>query len=251
MNILVFFAHPDDETMLCGGLLALLSQDGHDVHYLSCTRGEGGERGEPPLCEQSELGLLRENELRCAFYALGGKSLTFLDYVDPLVGSNNQLFAFTEDRNSLAALLNEQINKNKIEILITHGSNGEYGHPGHLLVYETARQVVHEVFPDLIWYTVQAYYENSPKPHILNKNNPADWVVDVSSVLDEKIKAANCHRTQHALFIRRKSVELDRKVNVAEIIPTEESYHVANGKTDILGNLAILKANMNHPDWFL
>ena len=46
MNILAFFAHPDDETMLCGGTLALLAQNGASVHYLCATRGEGGELGE-------------------------------------------------------------------------------------------------------------------------------------------------------------------------------------------------------------
>lgn len=50
MNLLAFFAHPDDETMLIGGTLALLSQAGFDVHYLCATRGEGGELGEPLIC---------------------------------------------------------------------------------------------------------------------------------------------------------------------------------------------------------
>ena len=43
MNILVFFAHPDDETMLCGGTLALLAQAGAKIHFVCATRGEGGE----------------------------------------------------------------------------------------------------------------------------------------------------------------------------------------------------------------
>ncbi len=49
MNILAFFAHPDDETMLCGGTLALLARAGARVHLLIATRGEGGENGEPPV----------------------------------------------------------------------------------------------------------------------------------------------------------------------------------------------------------
>ncbi|MCK4898758.1 MAG: PIG-L family deacetylase, partial [Anaerolineales bacterium] len=37
MNITAFFAHPDDETMLSGGTLALLAKSGAQVHYLCAT----------------------------------------------------------------------------------------------------------------------------------------------------------------------------------------------------------------------
>jgi LmbE family N-acetylglucosaminyl deacetylase len=47
MKVLAFFAHPDDETMLCGGTLALLSKAGIEIHLVCATRGEGGECGEP------------------------------------------------------------------------------------------------------------------------------------------------------------------------------------------------------------
>ncbi len=244
MNVLVFFAHPDDETMLCGGLLALLSKSGHDVHFLCCTRGEGGECGVPPLCNQSHLGSLRELELACAVDALGGKSLKFLDYVDPLVGPGNTLFSFTQDQEKLAMELKECIKRKDIDLLITHGSNGEYGHPGHLTVYQAAQKIIQSEFPKLLWYTVQAYYANSPKPHLLNKADPADWIVDVSSVINEKVRAAFCHKSQHDLFVRRKSKELGKPVNVAEVIQTEESYHFANGTHDVLKKLSEIKMNL-------
>lgn len=244
MNILVFFAHPDDETMLCGGLLALLSKSGHDVHYLSCTRGEGGECGVPPLCSQAQLGSLRELELACAVEVLGGKSLLFLDYLDPLVGPDNTLFPFTQDQEKLVMELKEYINKKNIDVLITHGSQGEYGHPGHLTVYQVAQKIIHSEFPEMLWYTVQAYYDNSSKPHILNKADQADWIIDVSPVIKEKISAALCHKSQHDLFLRRKSKELGKSLSVAEVIQTEESYHFANGAKDVLKNLPEIKKNL-------
>lgn len=244
MNILVFFAHPDDETMLCGGLLAILSKSGHDVHYLSCTRGEGGECGIPPLCDQTKLGSLRELELTCAVDSLGGKSLQFLDYVDPLVGPENTLFSFTKDQGKLERELMDYLRANDIDLLITHGSNGEYGHPGHLTVFQAAQKIIQSEFPEMLWYTVQAYYDNSPKPHILNKADQADWVIDVSSVINEKIQAAFCHKSQHDLFVRRKSKELGKSVTVAEVIQTEESYHFSNGTRDVLKNLPEIKMNL-------
>ena len=244
MNILVFFAHPDDETMLCGGLLAILSKSGHDVQFLSCTRGEGGECGVPPLCTQAQLGSLRELELACAVEELGGKSLQFLDYVDPLVGPDNSLFSFTQDQEKLEIELKDYLQTNDIDLLITHGSNGEYGHPGHMTVYQVALKIIQSEFPEMPWYTVQAYYDNSPKPHILNKADQADWIIDVSSVINEKIRAAFCHKSQHDLFVRRKSKELGKSVSVSEVIQTEESYHFANGTKDVLKNLPEIQKNL-------
>jgi hypothetical protein len=42
-------------------------------------------------------------------------------------------------------------------------------------------------------------------------------------VKEQKIQAALCHRTQHALFVRRSSQEAGRKLNVPEVITTLES----------------------------
>jgi LmbE family N-acetylglucosaminyl deacetylase len=252
MNILVFFAHPDDETMLCGGLLALLSKSGHETHFLCSTRGEGGECGDPPMCTQSDLGALREKELRCAVNALGGKSLNFLDYIDPLVGSENTLFPFTNDIETLTSQLVNQIRKYKIDVIISHGSNGEYGHPGHKIVYQATKNAVDNLVPKITWYTVQAYYENSTKPHLLNVDDHADWVIDVSSVLDMKVKAAVCHQSQHSLFIRRKSKELEKKVSVSEVISSHESYRLDQGKHDLIMDIPSIRRsiiqmeNINH-----
>lgn len=244
MNILAFFAHPDDETLLCGGLLARLSKSGHKVYYLCCTRGEGGECGDPPVCNQDQLGSLRELELICAVQVLGGKSLKFLDYLDPLVGYGNALFSFTDDHQKLSAELADYLRMKEIDILITHGSGGEYGHPGHLTVYQVSKETIEREFPEMNWYTVQAYYPNSPKPHILNQNDPADWIIDIGTEVDEKVKAALCHKSQNALFVRRKSKELGKLVNVADVIQTEESYFFANGQRDVLKDLPGIREHL-------
>jgi LmbE family N-acetylglucosaminyl deacetylase len=88
MNVLAFFAHPDDETILAGGTLAMLAENGSRVHCLSATRGEGGELGETPLCSEDELGQVRESEMVCEVGAQGRRSLTFLGYQDPRMGED-------------------------------------------------------------------------------------------------------------------------------------------------------------------
>ncbi len=237
MEILAFFAHPDDETILAGGTLALLARFGHNVHYLIATRGEGGECGDPPLCNREELGRFREGESKAAIKALGGKSLNFMNYVDPVVGPHNELFSFSNEIDPVLAALTEMIQKNKIEIIISHGSNGEYGHPAHRMVYSVVETYFHQKARNLYWYTAQAHFASSLKPHLTNKDDNADWVVDVSSVLDRKINAARAHQTQHALFVRRKKIELKREVFLEEVIVAEESYRFAAGSHDILQDL--------------
>lgn len=244
MKILSCFAHPDDETILSGGLLALLSGTGNEIHFLCCTRGEGGECGEPPVCVQHELGTIREKELMCAVDALGGSSLNFLDYQDPLVGADNNLYSFTEEVDELSTKIIELLDKYQIDLIISHGSNGEYGHPGHLTVNQAVKKIVKNYSRNLFWYTVQAFYDNSPKPHLLNKDDLADWVIDISSVRENKIRAAYCHRSQHSLFVRKKTKELGRSIKIEEVIVDQESFHLAHGDEDILRKDPIIFGNI-------
>jgi len=237
VNVLAFFAHPDDETMLCGGILALLAKAGWQVHYLSATRGEGGEVGEPPLCTREELGEVRENELVCAVRSLGGRSLTFLGYIDPTVGLGEELFAYTDNLTLLAGQVAASIRQFNPAVLITHGSNGEYGHPAHLLTHLAARLAIEslgETAPLL--YTVAADYPDFPRKRLANKSDPAHLVIDITSALEQKQAAALCHRTQHDLFIRRSSQDAGRQLSVPEVVMMVESLHrahpPASGKLD-------------------
>jgi LmbE family N-acetylglucosaminyl deacetylase len=228
MNVLAFFAHPDDETMLAGGTLALLAQNGNQVHYLSATRGEGGEVGEPPLCTEDELGDVRESELVCAVGALGGSSLTFLGYTDPRMGEDEQLYAYTQDVTFLAGQVAATIRQFEIEAVISHGSNGEYGHPAHVITSQAARAAVMS-FEDrsLSLYTVAAIYDGHPYPRLANEDDQADLVIDIAPVLEVKTKAAMCHNTQHALFVRRRSQLAGRELSVPDVILKQESLHWA------------------------
>ena len=226
LEVVAFFAHPDDETMLCGGTLALLAAQGARVHVVIATRGEGGEMGEPPLSTREELGNVRDRELRCAVEALNAASLTILDYVDPTIGPDDKLFAFTEDEETLTGQVLHVIRLLKADALITHGENGEYGHPAHVLVYRAANACMQMLGSEApLWYTVQGNFPGHPHPHLANADTPAHMIIDVSATLAQKTRAALCHRTQHALFVRRASEEAGRKLTVEEVIQAVESLH--------------------------
>jgi LmbE family N-acetylglucosaminyl deacetylase len=135
MNILYVVAHPDDETVFAGGTLALLAARGAEVGLVCCTRGEGGEAGEPPLCSRAELGAVREAELRCAARALGCASVEFLPFRDPDVGPDGSLYPFADSPQDVIPWIQNILESHRPDAVITHGSGGEYGHPAHLLAH--------------------------------------------------------------------------------------------------------------------
>lgn len=84
--VIAVHAHPDDETLTSGGLLASCVMQGVPVSLVTCTRGEQGEvigadplrlEGNPPA-----LGAHRERELAAAMAALGVHDHLFLDEID-------------------------------------------------------------------------------------------------------------------------------------------------------------------------
>ncbi|MGQ0604676.1 MAG: PIG-L deacetylase family protein [Anaerolineales bacterium] len=222
-------AHPDDEIILCGGALALLAVRGVAVHVVCLTRGEGGELGEPPLATRERLGDVREAEMVNAVQALGGKSLTFLGYVDPTVGPDESLFAPVHDPVVLAGQIINCVKQFRPQVLLTHGSNGEYGHPAHKLLHDMSRVAIASLIeekyaPVPAWWTFAAAYLAHPYPRLSNADDPADLIVEVASVLDRKEAAARCHTTQNALFVRRRSEQAGRTLTVREVLLPEESF---------------------------
>ncbi len=222
MNLVCFFAHPDDETILTGGVLALLASNGVNVHYVCATRGEGGELGEPPVARE-KLGEVREQELVCAVGRLGGKSLTFLGYADPVIGPGEQLFAFEAKPAELAGQIALSLKQHRADLALTHGSNGEYGHPAHVLMHAMTRVAVETLGERApLFYTFAAAFPGHPYPRLTNTDDPAHLIVDVSCCLDQKEAAALCHRTQNPLFVRRRSEQAGRQLTVREALLTVE-----------------------------
>ena len=218
-SVLCIVAHPDDETIATAGTLALLTSQGIEVHIVCATRGEGGELGEPPVCTREELPAVREAELRCAAQALGASGVTFLDYEDPLVGLDDALYPFEADFDTLAAQLADITRQHAPDIVLTHGADGEYGHPAHILMHQAVRVAVERLSAPPMLYTFAARVPGM-EDHLWNQNEPAHLALDVRPWLDVKEAAAQCHKTQHALFKRRRRLQTLR-----EALRTVEAYH--------------------------
>ena len=91
MRITFIHAHPDDETLATGALIAWLVASGHEVSLLTATRGERGEVVPGPLshlADTQKLEAHRERELAGALRVLGVSRHGFLG--DPPAGTATQ-----------------------------------------------------------------------------------------------------------------------------------------------------------------
>ena len=71
-RLMCIFAHPDDETLGVGGIIARYAAQGTEVFLLTATRGQRGWPWEDkPYPGAETLGRQRETELRAAARELG------------------------------------------------------------------------------------------------------------------------------------------------------------------------------------
>jgi LmbE family N-acetylglucosaminyl deacetylase len=192
-GLLLAGAHPDDE-LYAAGLLACLSARGVDIHLLFLTRGEGGSTGKPPVADRENLGAAREAEVRASAAALGARSVEFLGYVDPI--PQGRPLAPEVDPDHLARQIADALKRHGAEALLTHGTNGEYGHPAHRLMHEAGRRVLGTAF-----YTFNA---SAPVPLWggVNADDPADLVLDPEPWRDAKARAFASHVSQRHIWLR-------------------------------------------------
>jgi len=165
-KLLVITAHPDDETLCAGGTLALLAAQGVQITIACSTRGEGGKAGDPPLCRQEDLGAVREGELRAAAAILGVRQVLFLGYVDPPMGQDGTLYAATNDIAGFAARIGRVLRRLKPQVVLTHGSDGEYGHPQHVVTHLATLKAWQEYSEDArIARPIALYTFGAAKPY--------------------------------------------------------------------------------------
>jgi LmbE family N-acetylglucosaminyl deacetylase len=193
-GLLLALAHPDDE-LYAGGLIACLAESGVEVHLLYLTRGEGGSTGKPPVADRENLGAAREAEVRASAAALGARSVEFLGYVDPL--PQGRPLAPEVDPDDLARQIAGVLARHGAEALLTHGTNGEYGHPAHRLMHAAARQLSGEA----ALYTFNA---SAPVPLWggVNADDPADLVFNPEPWHDAKARAFASHVSQRHIWLR-------------------------------------------------
>jgi LmbE family N-acetylglucosaminyl deacetylase len=125
-TILGVWAHPDDETYLSGGIMALAVRAGQRVVCVTATRGEKGSQDEVRWPAET-IAAIRQQELEEALAVLGVREHHWLDYVD---GECEDV-----DPREAVGRLEAIVEAVAPDTLLTFGPEGQTGHPDHLAVH--------------------------------------------------------------------------------------------------------------------
>jgi LmbE family N-acetylglucosaminyl deacetylase len=211
-SVLAVFAHPDDESLACGGLLAWCADLGVQVSLLCVTHGDQG-RG-PTLAGT------RARELENACRLLGVSTVVLLEHQDGMLPWT--------DSASLEADIRTAIHRFRPDVVITFGEDGLYWHPDHIAVHERTTSVVAALDGD----APALYYVSMPagamrtvvqraaeaiaasRPGVRSSGRalrilgvsdpdafgalaaPPTLVVEIGDFASRKLAAIRCHRSQ-------------------------------------------------------
>ncbi len=134
-SLLTVFAHPDDESLASGGLLAWCAAVGARVSLLCLTHGEHGQTGRgAPRPGARPLREVRADELQAASRVLGITRVRLLDHEDGML-------PWTLPERLEADILDEIVRTGP-DVVITFDADGLYWHPDHIAVHDRTTAVV-------------------------------------------------------------------------------------------------------------
>lgn len=142
LTLMAVHAHPDDEAIGTGGILARAAAEGIRTVLVTCTGGEMGEINPETQVAPERLREVRERELRAACEILNVSHLELLGYRDSgMAGTddNNHPDAFAQaDLAHATARLVELVRTYRPSVIVTYDENGFYGHPDHISAHRIA-----------------------------------------------------------------------------------------------------------------
>lgn len=217
-RVLLVHAHPDDETLATGALIAALAGRDVEIHVVTVTRGERGEL-RPGVVDvvpgSAEFAAYRERELARALARLGVHHHAYLGmppardpaagaprrYVDsgmrwlsegvagPAAGAPADSFTAATVDEAVADLA-AYVAATSPDVLISYDARGGYGHPDHVRAHLVTREaatrcgirMLEVIPPDRAADDADAA-------------NPIEWT-DASGELDQVREALRAHSTQ-------------------------------------------------------
>ena len=214
-------AHPDDESILTGGVMARAHLEGHRVVLVTATRGEDGELADLSTpTAGTGVARVRSLELLQACGILGVDRQEFLGYTgsahaaDPSQDNGSFIGApLGEVSARLAGLMREE----RPDVVVTYTADGTYAHPDHMRAH-TATIAALDTLVDEGWEPSKLYLHAVPRSFVTStlaaardagiplpgefadiEGIPDEQIttaVDVSSVLDRKLAACVAHSSQ-------------------------------------------------------
>lgn len=190
----VLAPHPDDESLGCGGLLALLAAAGRPGRVVVMSDGAGshpGSRSHP----RPVLRALRQAEAREALVHLGLPPPVFLDWADGDVPATGPRF-----EQAVASVIAAASGFGTLVATI-----GLDPHKDHVATWAIAREAARRGGQRLLGYPVWSwrhlYPEMAPTDPVQVTGAPRGRRLDVAAVLPAKRSAVMAHRSQTTRLI--------------------------------------------------
>lgn len=184
IGLLAVHAHPDDEVIATGGVLAQAADAGRGAAVVTCTGGELGEivgEGMDPEEVRPRLGEVRRGELAAALDLLGAGPPRLLGYRDSGMRgeeSNGHPAAFWRaDVDEAVGRVVAVIRELRPEAVVTYDAFGIYGHPDHVqahrvAVLATTAAALQSCYPEAgpAWQVRATYLASVPRSTIARFN---------------------------------------------------------------------------------
>ncbi len=218
LTLMAVHAHPDDECMGTGGVLARYAHEGIRTVLVTATRGEEGEVVDPDIhLEVEEMHILGYRDSGMAGWE-----------------TNNHPDCLAQaDLDEATGRLVRLIREFRPHVITCYDEQGGYGHPDHIQVHRMTVAAFHAAgeatqYPEhglAPWQPSKLYYTAYPRSHILTRyeimcamgaqvpsdrpdfdpnkvgGTPEELIttrVDTRDFLLHKMHALRCHRTQIA-----------------------------------------------------
>jgi LmbE family N-acetylglucosaminyl deacetylase len=190
---MIIVAHPDDPEFFCGGLIACWCAAGSQVAYLILTNGDKG--SDNPDMTPEKLIAARREEQQAAADILGVKKVIFFNEPD------GELRPTLELREHVVA----EIRRWMPDVVVTldptryFSGNVRVNHADHRAVGEVTLDAIFPAtgnrmyHPELLAEGLEPHQVK--QVYLAGTEHPTLWV-DISEVLETKIRAILCHSSQ-------------------------------------------------------
>ena len=191
---MAIYAHPDDAEFGLAGTMAKWAKAGVEITYCMITNGASG--SDDPNMTRDRLRETRYAEQRAAAKILGVKNCVFLGYED------GYLYPTLEVRRDVA----RQIRIHRPDVLFAMdptfrvAEDFYVNHPDHIAAGEVALRSINpdastrQMFPEL--WSEEHLEPHKPKALFLQAFGRGGTVIDISDVLELKVKALLAHTSQ-------------------------------------------------------
>lgn len=252
LKLMCVLAHPDDESLGTGGILAKYGAEGVATYLVTATDGEHGWFGaEEDYPGAVVLARRRRDEVRAAAEVLRLEDVAFLGYEDGKLDE--------ADPDEVVAKIVSHLRQVRPDVVVTFDPNGTYGHPDHIAICQFALAAIvaaadasYEAAGGLPPHRVSKLYYGVETEEVLTvyqeafgelvmqvdgqTRRPVSWEpwaittrVDTSDYWEQVWQAIACHRSQLPGYEALMNLPAARRKRLYAMQPFYRAYSLVNG----------------------